>query len=207
MTMSRAILLLTCLPVFAPAAPAPFIRERKPADNQGWSKPVDGLRVRLIAHRTRYRAGESVRLLLEIQNVSGSGMTIEEPDLSPIVSASAEAGWSITYSRLGRADRECEKIMRMKRESALRKFAAGATLRVEITTHAGGMLAEKEKKSDSDEEPRRQDVFFSQVDTPGVYELRATFSPRERRGEVDVKGGRWGKNSLTSPPVRIEIQR
>src|SRR3954447_22375613 len=94
-SMPRAILLLVLLPALAPAAPAPFPRERRDPDARTWSKPVDGLRVRLLAHRTRGRRGETVRLTMEIQNVSNSDLFLEDPHLRHTVSPSAPRGWAV----------------------------------------------------------------------------------------------------------------
>src|SRR5262245_13984887 len=83
----RAIFLLSCLATMVPAAPAPFPRERKPTDTQQWSQPVEGLRVRLLPARTIYRVGEPIVFMLEIQNVSGSTLLVEEPDLPSTISS------------------------------------------------------------------------------------------------------------------------
>src|SRR5262245_36245212 len=101
-SLMRATLLLLLLSALATAAPAPLARQKREADSQGWSKPVDSVRARLVAPQTRYRVGETVQLVLEIQNVSSSAVAIEEPDLSySITSPDDESGgWAITSVRV-----------------------------------------------------------------------------------------------------------
>ena len=70
MALTRAMPVLILLPALLPAAPAPLPRQARHAEPGGWSQTVDGLRVRLLAQRIRYRAGETVRLVMEIQNAS-----------------------------------------------------------------------------------------------------------------------------------------
>src|SRR5687767_2931696 len=139
MTPLRAILLLLCLAAFAPAAPAPFPRDRKPAESNPWSKPVDGLRIRLVAKQGRYRAGHTVRLVMEIQNVRGTAMSTEEPYLSSRISPPDEKplGWAITAEKMekeGRKrdcrDRKC--CDEAKRCSAFTLLGPGETIRFEI---------------------------------------------------------------------------
>src|SRR5690348_1191566 len=82
MRLLWATLLLIFLSPLLRAAPAPLPRANRHPEPGGWSKVVGGLRVRLIATRTDYRVGDTVRLTLEIQNVTTSSVTIEEPHLA-----------------------------------------------------------------------------------------------------------------------------
>src|SRR5688500_17118992 len=102
MTPLRAALLLLFLPALATAAPAPLPRQKKDADARGWSAAVEGLRIRLVAPHPRCRAGEAVRLVLEIQNVGGSTLTLEAPHLSSYVDAPGHAspGWALTGEKI-----------------------------------------------------------------------------------------------------------
>src|SRR4051812_41748376 len=97
--LSRAALLVICVATLAPAAPAPQPRrQREPAGSGGWSRVVDGVRARLVASKTRYKAGEPIVFTLEIQNVSGEALTIEEPELGRIASdqRNLPGGWALT---------------------------------------------------------------------------------------------------------------
>lgn len=205
MKRSHAASLLVLLPALLPAAPAPFVREKKPEPG-GWSKPVDGIRVRLVAPQTRYRVGEEIRLVLEIQNVSGGTLAIEEPELYPLVSRQATPGWTITSKREGRHRAREEEDVLLKRLGALRRLAGGATLRVEITAKGGEEMKQQEALAE-DEEPRRQELYFPDGDVPGVYQFRVTYS-RGPRGKAkvfrDLEEG-WNPDLLESPPVRIEL--
>jgi hypothetical protein len=211
--MRRAIFLLAFLPALAQAAPAPFPRERKDADARGWSKPVDGLRVRLVAQRARYRVGEAVRLTLEIQNVGDSVLVMEDPHLSRSISTPGDSslGWAITCERAsesGRLDKRLHKVRKeieeLRRMRDLIRLAAGEILRIEIHAEHGKLAEQKMKKLLEDGEPRQEDLRLSDADTPGVYELRATFRRDSRVREVVHKRA-WSGKALTSPPVRIEL--
>lgn len=202
MSMPRAILVLLCLSAFAPAVPAPFPRERKAADARGWSEPAGGLRIRLRAHRTRYRAGEPIRLTLEIQNVSGSALTLAEPDLHPCVAARRVPGWAIIRESHGKG-REEEEIDRLRRRNPWHRLGAGETLRVEIAAK-GGEWQEKVKGDSDAESP--QYLHFTDGETPGVYDLRATFTPDPQQ-RTFVRKGVWAGYDLTSPPVRIVLEK
>jgi hypothetical protein len=208
--MLRASFLLTVLPALAVAAPAPFPRERRDADAHGWSKPVDGLRVRLLAHKKSYRVGETVRLTLEIQNVGDSRLVLEEPHLSRSIDAPGQSfGWAITCESArdsGRADeRALDRIRKIQPMRDLVRMSAGEILRIEILAKHGDRQLEKLKLL-ADDEPRQEELYFSEADAPGVYELRATFrrSPRVWR-ETNKRA--WSAPALTSPPVRIALQR
>jgi len=54
-----------------------------------------------VAAKKSYRVGETVRLTLEIQNVRGSALAIEDPYLSRSTCAPADApsGWTITCEK------------------------------------------------------------------------------------------------------------
>jgi hypothetical protein len=92
MSHPRLILLLACLAGPAGAAPAPFPRENPP-DARSWSNPVDGLRFRLVATRTRWRVGEPISLVLEVQNAGAAPAVIQEPELLPMISPPGEQPW------------------------------------------------------------------------------------------------------------------
>jgi hypothetical protein len=205
MKLLRPTLLFLFLPALATAAPAPLARESRRAEPGGWSKPVDGLRVRLIAPQTRYRVGDTVRLVLEIQNVSGSALAFEEPYLGWSISDRAAAGWSITCERHGRNACPREAFKELKRLSEWRKLPAGRTLRVEITAKAE--LEEKKlERARGEDESCHQELSFPDGDTAGVCVLRARFTPEQERRREVIRGG-WGANSLVSPPVRIELEK
>jgi hypothetical protein len=205
----RAVLALVFLPALLPAAPAPLPRQNRRAEPGGWSQTVDGLRVRLLAPRTRYRVGETVRLVLEIQNVSDKARAIDEPDLSPSIHdpRSAPAGWSITSER--RADRdELRRDRRLvwvakKPLSGVTLLGAGRTLRIEID--AGRDVIEKARAAREKDEPRKEELYYPDASEPGVYDLRAAFTLGSRK-EVAHKGG-WPGQPLTTPPVRIELEK
>jgi hypothetical protein len=205
--MLRATLLLPLLVALAPAAPAPFPRERRDPDARTWSKPVDGLRVRFVALRTNYRVGETVRLMLEIQNVSDAPLTTF-PNLNRSVSnpGAAPSGWAITcertvaYERLTQAAKEIEELTRLCEPVRL---PAGAILRIEIRANSG-KLAERNVQLLEEGEPRRENLYFSAADTPGVYELRATFRREPRKRDYTHKLA-WSGKALMSPPVKIEL--
>jgi hypothetical protein len=198
MSLLRATVLLAVLPALATAAPAPLPRATKSSEPGGWSKPVEGLRVRLLAPQTRYRVGETIRLVLEIQNVSGGALVIEEPDLHRVVSGREADGWAITSERRGKG-RDRKEVEELKRARDLRRLAAGATLRIEIEARGGGEVKELEKLIE--EGPRRLDLHFPDGDVPGDYDFRVTFA----RGRRKLISGGWNGDSLTSPPVRIEL--
>src|SRR5262249_8469829 len=156
MKLLRTTLLFLLLPALATAAPAPLPREKRMAEPGGGSKPVDGLRIRLLAPQTRDRAGGTVPLGLESQNVSGARRAVEEPHLSWSISDRASAGWSITCDRDGRG---CPRaaFKELKRMSEWRKLPAGRTLRVEITAKAELQETKlQEMKREEEDEPRRQ---------------------------------------------------
>jgi hypothetical protein len=168
------------------------------------------MRVRLTAPRTRYRAGETVRLVLEIQNVSDKARAIEEPDLSPVIEDpdAAADGWAITAAwksdepQIIRGGRFAWKRMRRERDVAL--LGVGQTLRIEIEA-VGDLLEKKLEKQRREDEPRKEELYFPDAKTPGVWELRATFTPPTRRKRAQERG--WPGQPLTTPPVRIEIQK
>jgi hypothetical protein len=205
--MLRAALLLTVLPALALAAPAPFPRERRDPDAHTWSKPVDGLRVRLVVHSMRYRLGETVRLMLVVQNVSGS-VLLEDPHLRPTVHPVAPRGWGITGARAGDSNHlemRYHKMLEDLSRPGVVRLPAGHVYCIEIHVDAG--LTEKKLELVEEGQPRRQDVYFPDADTPGTYELRATFRrDSQRRGSV-VKKGYWSGVALTSPPVTIELRK
>src|SRR5262245_42397178 len=131
MILLRATFLLLLLSALLSAAPSPLPRPKK-QETGGWSQPVDGLRVRLLAPRTRYRVGDAVRLALELQNVSGSPLVIEEPELWPAVFVrGVPERWAISAERLGEARRVTVK-RQCNLPGPLRRLDAGATLRIEI---------------------------------------------------------------------------
>jgi hypothetical protein len=207
--MQRAIVLLAFLPALAPAAPAPFPRERREADAGGWSRPVDGLRVRLVAHSMRYRLGETVRLTLEIQNVGTSVVAIEDPRLSRSISTprNSSLGWAITCERAsesGRSDRHLrDEIKPLRTVRGVVRLAAGETLRIEIHAKHGSREQESLKLLEEGE-PRQENLYFSGAAAPGRYELRASFRHDPRQREEVIKQA-WSGKALTSPPVRIEL--
>src|SRR5262249_41415601 len=134
----RVALLLLTLSALATAAPAPLPREKRLAEPHPWSAPVDGLRIRLMAPQTRYRVGDTVRLVLEIQNVSGSTLTLEKPRLSRFIDPPSygSRGWAITAEKLDRGD-GLEKDQRMLGAEGMElvnlvRLEAGGTLRIEI---------------------------------------------------------------------------
>src|SRR5262245_59529784 len=133
MALTRATLLLFFLPALVPAAPAPLPRVRKPRETGGWSKPVDGLRVRLVARQRCFRVGDAVRLMLELQNVSDKPLEIEDPELWPSISGSGRSGWAIIGQKRDRQLREHEVIDQWKGASTSTRLRPGATLRIEIT--------------------------------------------------------------------------
>src|SRR5262249_13362718 len=128
------------------------------------------------------------------------------PVLSYFISGPRDrsAGWAITAARVEDGVRTFEprkQLLELKRAS-LRKLDAGATLRIEIAASTESM-AKKELEKDSDE-PRRQDLHFPDGDGGGVYELRVTSGGGSERRKV--LEGDWDGESLTSPPVRIEMR-
>ena len=205
--MLRATLLLTLLPALAPAAPAPFPRERRDPDAHVWSKPVDGLRVRLVAHGTRYRLGDTVRLTLEIQNVSNSELFLDDPHLRHTVSPSAPRGWAITGVRAAGSGQREKSLHKQLAEVGRRldavRLRPGQTHRIEI--HAATGLHEAKMELLDEGQPRRQDTYFSDAHAPGLYELRATFRREARKWGSAVKKGWWPGDTLESLPVRIEL--
>src|SRR5262245_17447043 len=128
MTAMRAMLVLISLAALLPAAPAPLPREKRHAEPGGWSQTVDGLRVRLLAPQNRYRVGETVRLVMEIQNASDRPRSLEEPDLSYAVSdpRSAPVGWSITSERRAEKD-ELRRDQRRVLWEARKQLRSGMT--------------------------------------------------------------------------------
>jgi hypothetical protein len=210
MSLLRATLLTAFLPALLPAAPAPLPRQKRRAEPGGWSQTIDGLRVRLLAPRTRYRVGETVRLVLEIQNVSDRQRAIEEPHLSHAIQdpRSAPGGWAITSER--RADKEGWRRRRgrelwdeAKRSPERTKLPAGQTLRIEI--EATDELRYKKLVEREKDEPRKEELYYPDASGPGVYDLRATFTPETRRRRV--REGGWPGQPLTTPPVRIELEK
>jgi len=201
----RMAWLFLLLPALATAAPAPLPREQRHPEPGGWSKPVDGLRVRLLSPQTRYRVGDAVRLVLEIQNVSGSDLAIEEPHLHGSISGRAAAGWSIVGERDGREGCPREAALEKLLESAWHNLEAGRTLRIEIAATGGEAKELKKELLRDEDEPRRQDLYFPDGDRAGVYVLRVAFTPE--RGREVVRRGGWGAKSLVSPPVRIELEK
>jgi hypothetical protein len=206
MTLPRATLLLLFLPALADAAPAPLPREKRHAESNPWSAPVDGLRVRLIARQKRYRAGDTVRLVLEIQNVSGSDRAIAGPELHPTITERSPPGWSITCSREGGGVSRRRGLEDLKRESEWNKLPAGGTLRLEIAARAGWDEEKRQDRLKVEDEPRLEELHFPDGDTAGVYVLRAVFAPEGRGREIAPKGT-WGTTSLVSPPVWIEMEK
>jgi hypothetical protein len=208
--MHRAIVLLALLPALAPAAPAPFPRERRAAD-AGWSQVVDGLRVRLVAAKKSYRVGETVRLTLEIQNVRGSALAIEEPYLSRLVCDPAETtnGWAITCEKRF----ECQHNPRvrsrpievMKRVDSYALLPPGGTLRIEVRAQSGRLLEEM-RRARKKGESRQERLYLSDADEPGAYEFRLTFRRDPDRRQAVVNKG-WYGDALTSPPVTIELSK
>jgi hypothetical protein len=209
--MLRATLLLTALPALATAAPAPFPRERKAAD-VGWSKPVDGLRVRMVAHKASYRVGETIRLTLEIQNVRDTAMAIEDPYLSGMVRdpASTQSGWSVTCEKrvecLHNPHERFKMLEELKRVDSYTLLAAGEKLRIEVRAQGGRLLEARKERARRRGEPIQARLYLSDADEPGVYEFRLTFRRDERlRERVLTKG--WYGDAVTSPPVTIELRK
>jgi len=189
------------LPALATAAPAPLPRENKRADPNPWSAPVDGLRVCLTAPQKYHRVGDAVGLVLEIQNVSGAPLRLFRPDLPGCVFAPGDVpqAWSISGERA--ADKR-EELRRTHRVLAGRIFdpvrlEAGGTLRIEIDVTRG-------PRSQRKDGVRRLNLRFPELDTPGVYSMRAVFS----RDLVGGSGkGIWNGELLESPPVRIVLEK
>jgi hypothetical protein len=199
MTPSRATLLLLVLTAPASAAPAPLPREKRLAEAHPWSAPVDGLRVRLVAPQKRYRVGETIRLVLEIQNVSGSPITLVGPRLFPVITDKIRPGWGITAKEVGK-DLYDATLTAGRPRGALRRLGAGATFRVEVA--AGGELAERLRRGvKRDDESRLEGLYCRASEMPGVYEFRATYSC-----EPSARAGTWNGESLMSPPVLITLE-
>jgi hypothetical protein len=211
MTLPRAMLVLIFLPALLPAAPAPLPRQKRTPDGGGWSSTINGLRVRLVAPQTRYRVGETVRLVLEVQNVSDRALTIEEPGLSHSIRdpESARDGWAIT-SELKAGKGELRRVQhrvlweRKQRAGEFVKLRAGGTLRIEI--EAARELSEKRLALRRKDEARKEQLYYPDASEPGVYELRASFRPSPRALDDESARG-WPGQALKTPPVRIEIQK
>ena len=212
MKLLRTALLLLFLPALATAAPAPLPREQRHPEPGGWSKPVDGLRVRLVPRRTYYRVGETVRLMLEIQNVSGSALLVEEPEMFQVTTDPTVKphGWAITSTKLkenGQADnRRRMQTDEMRPMGKLSRLGSGESLRIEIYAGSGSLLARPVSESIEDRESRQQHLYFSDMNTRGVYDFRATFIRETRQMQLCNEEVWFGKE-LTSPPVRIELHK
>src|SRR5207302_11393810 len=94
----------------------------------------------------------------------------------------------------------------LKRLSRVRQLKAGSTLRVEIEISGGGRHEGAKQLVEQEDETRRQSLYFPDGETPGAYELRATFTGGVRRHE-EVKDCVWNAASLTSPPVSVELEK
>src|SRR5689334_12998973 len=134
--LSRALLLLCCLAAGGIAAPAPLARrERQPTEVSGWSAIVDGLRVRLVAEKASYKAGETIRMVMEIQNARSTALSLSDPSLASSVYPPDRAppGWSITGMRVDPEQTRCRRSSEeSKRESAWTLLPAGESIRIEI---------------------------------------------------------------------------
>jgi hypothetical protein len=211
MTLPRALLVLIFLPTILPAAPAPLPRQKRTPDGGGWSGTVNGLRVRLTARQGRYLVGDTVRLVLEIQNASDRARTIEAPDLSHSIRGpeSARDGWSITSERKagkGELRREHLRVLRegKQRGSEFAKLRAGETLRIEID--AATELRQHKLALRRGDEARKEQLYYPDAAEPGTYELRASFRPSPRAMD-DESARTWPGQALKTPPVRIVIQK
>jgi hypothetical protein len=201
----RSTVLLCCLAGFVTAAPAPSPRRERPASEEyTWSQPVNGLRARLVAPKKRYAMGDTVRLVLEVQNVTDRPVELGEPRLglpSWILPPDEERyGWSVTGEQVDRREGQLEerkrRLIRDQGSLVLVTLRAGGTYRIHLDIHTGSSEPKERTKRGEDE---RADLFFPDATEPGTYLFRVRYDGN--RGD-DVE-----RRPVLSPPVIVELTR
>jgi hypothetical protein len=83
-------------------------------------------------------------------------------------------------------------------------LGAGQTLRIEIEAVSDQQLRKLALRRKGD--AQKEELHYPDASVPGVYELRASFTPSDRAKD-DESARVWPGRSLTTPPVRIEIRK
>src|SRR5262249_3460367 len=111
--------------------------------------------------------------------------------------------WSLSGQKIDGGEMRKASLLLVDRRASRApvRLEAREALRIELDV---GSEDPVDPKGEDKGGPRRQTLFFSAAQRPGVYELRATFS-RHSGGGAGRGGGRGV--SVARPPVRIEIQR
>lgn len=179
-----------------------------------WSKPVEGLRIRLLSAKEKYRVGESLVLTLEVQNVSKGPLLLETPQVMPVISypgsnpfGKGTFPWVITCEVPNAAT--CilwSRRQALRSASDLNRLAPGETLRLRIDT----LPMNKEFEADRIRkagEPVRVQAHFVGTNFPAVYLLRTTFRRGDKEAIRDDGTGprHWTGKLLEAPVVRIEV--
>jgi hypothetical protein len=202
--------LLTYFSLCAGALPPDAPKKDAPtAPGPAWSKPIDGVRARLVSAKDKYKVGEPIVLKLELENVSDRKRVITEPDLMPVISYPGSHPyekhrftWIITGEVPGRqvailwATRET-----VHRTPSLRPLKPGEIHRLEITATA--QVKERgPNRPKKAGDPQRVNVQFVGGNQPGIYLLRTGHRPQpmERPG-ADV----WESAGIEVPMIQIEI--
>lgn len=146
---------------------------------------MEGVRARLLSPKESYQVGKPLVLTLEIQNVSAAEVSLDEPQLMPLISyprshpyRKHSYPWVITCETPespphilwgARAARD--------RVPAQLRLEPGVTHRVEII----GVSLREEIDLDRPRkrgQQQREEVQFVGADDPGVYLFKATFALR-----------------------------
>jgi hypothetical protein len=179
-------------------------------EETGWSLPVEGISVRLLSQKQKYRVGENILLRRELQNVSKQRIVLENLDLLPLIHYpnkhpfGADHGyeWTITYQTPDRISR-----ILWAREQVLRKARTLTLVRpgqVEVVEVVGCTNFRDLERKD---EPRRlgvpdlQHVHFLGGES-GKYILKAAFQADD---DAKARSGGWPGRKLESPAIEIEI--
>jgi hypothetical protein len=200
-----------------------------PGAEAEWTRPIRGIRVRLVAEKTRYRVNEPLRLRFEMQNVGKEALAITEPEFAPMISAPGsspfrdfgEDEWVVTAEPLDA--RICilwAQQERLLRARELRLLRPGATHVAEIlgTDHKQEAKQKEAKEALRDDHirgPQQVKLPFAYADIPGKYRLQVRHGstvPAEERLEVremvkrlDRAGREWDGTGIVTPPIDIEI--
>lgn len=212
MTRRAALTVILALAGAGRATPLPPHLREPP-----WSRPVEGVEVRLTSKQPAYRAGEKVFLRLEIYNATDHALPLEEPCFHPRVGPSGWRGapreshgspypWRIVADPVDSRVKVRQLLEDLVRPAtALLLLPPGRTHVVEITAEPRDRVREEEKELPREAGETQKvtlDLFLHHA--PGKYRLRAVYR-RDDAGQTGARHRLGRVREIETPPLEIEI--
>jgi hypothetical protein len=184
----------------------------RPADDEpGWSEPVDGLQIRLVAEKTVIDARELPRLAVELRNTNPWPLNVAVPMVFPVIASAGERSPldGRGYNLLVTAEptdgqRSIGAIVKVKAMHAAALLHPGDRISIDLKVTSGPLRMTLRQMKEVIPRPTsgpvtlrdEAEASFAYANRVGTYKLVATYAPRGRT---------YWQGEITSPPVELRV--